>query len=506
VVVQDDGPGFPPEKAERIFERFYQVDMGGTRRYGGTGIGLALAKEIVELHGGSIRAESSRGAKFMVELPRDKDHFRPDVLERRGPARDIPEGQRANDRGLMDFAVQMSTRDEYRLLDIAEATDRRVSPRDSDEDQKPHLALVVDDTPDIIRLVHNSLRAHFKVISAEDGLKGLEMAVRERPSLVIADLMMPGIDGLELTRRLRNTEETRHIPILMLTAKGDLEDRVAGLETGASAYLAKPFSPRELLTQARALVQAQETTADIVLNQRMDSLEIVAGGLAHEINNPLNYLKNALARVRMDADALVSGKVPPEELPRIERRMRELFDIAESGIKRIAATVELMSSYSKAGYSRQLRAYDVFAATREVVSMVLPATGRPVQIDLELTGDGVLECVPEEFNQVISNLVQNAIEAAPEIGGRVRVRAFREEDNIVFSVKDNGPGVRAEDIQRIFTPFFTTKGPGRGMGMGPTICWRVIQSLGGTLEVRPGLGAEFVIRVPRKQTRLRAVS
>ncbi len=506
VVVQDDGPGFPPEKAGRIFERFYQVDMGGTRRYGGTGIGLALAKEIVELHGGRIWAESSRGATFTVELPRDKDHFRAEVLERRGPARDFPEGHRANDRGLMDFAVQMSNRDEYRLLDIAEATERRVSLRDSDEDRKPHLALVVDDTPDIIRLVHNSLRAHFKVIFAEDGLKGLEMALRERPSLIISDLMMPGIDGLELTRRLRAAEETRHIPILILTARGDLEDRVAGLETGASAYLAKPFSPRELLTQARALVAAQETTADIVLTQRMDSLEIVAGGLAHEINNPLNYLKNALARVRMDAEGLVRGTVAPDELPRVERRMRELFEIAESGIKRIAGTVELMTSYSKAGYSRQLRAHDVFVAIREVVSIVLPATGRPVQVDLELTGDGTLECVPEEFNQVISNLVQNAIEAAPENGGMVRVRGFRQDETLVISVKDNGPGVRNEDAPRIFTPFFTTKGPGRGMGMGLTIAWRVVQSLGGTLEVKPGLGAEFVIRVPRKQSRLRAVS
>ena len=506
VVVQDDGPGFPPDKAEKIFERFYQVDMGGTRRYGGTGIGLALAKEIVELHGGRIRAESSAGARFTVELPRDRDHFPVEVLDRRGAARDVPEGHRANDRGLMDFAVQMSARDEYRLLDINEATERRVSVRDTDEDQKPHVALVVDDTPDIIRLVHNSLRADFKVISAEDGLKGLEMALRERPSLVIADLMMPGIDGLELTRRLRASEGTRHIPILMLTARGDLEDRVAGLETGVSAYLAKPFSPRELLTTARALVQAQETTADIVLTQRMDSLEIVAGGLAHEINNPLNYLKNALTRVRMDAEALLSGKLPPEELPRTEKRMRELFDLAESGIRRIAATVELMSSYSKAGYSRQLRPYDVFGAIREVVAMVLPATGRQVQVELDFQGDGTIECVPEEFNQVVSNLVQNAVEACPETGGRVRVRGAREGDEVVISVKDNGPGVRPEDAQRIFTPFFTTKGPGRGMGMGLTIAWRVVQSLAGSLEVRPGPGAEFVLRLPRKQSRLRAVS
>jgi signal transduction histidine kinase len=504
VLVQDDGPGFPAEKAGQIFERFYQVDMGGTRRYGGAGIGLALAKEIVELHGGRIWAESDGGARFNVELVRDREHFSPEVLERRGLARDVPDGLRANDRGLMDFTVQMSARDEYRLLDITEATERRVSVRDSDEDLRPHLALVVDDTPDIIRLVHNSLRTHFKVISAEDGLKGLEMAVREQPSLVVADLMMPGIDGLELTRRLRSDDRTRHIPVLMLTARGDLDDRVKGLETGVSAYLAKPFSPRELLTTARALVQAQATTADIVLTQRMDSLEIVAGGLAHEINNPLNYLKNALARIRLDAQTLVDGKT--DDVPRLAARMRELFDIAESGIKRIAGTVELMSSYSRAGYSRQMRPHDVYAAVRDVVALVLPATGRSVHVETQLEGSGVVECVPEEFNQVLSNLVQNAIEASPDSGGRVRVRGYGDGDALVVTVKDNGPGVRSEDLPRIFTPFFTTKGPGRGMGLGLTIAWRVVQNLGGTLEVLPGPGAEFVLRVPRKQARLRAVS
>ena len=102
----------------------------------------------------------------------------------------------------------------------------------------------------------------------------------------------------------------------------------------------------------------------------------------------------------------------------------------------------------------------------------------------------MIECVPEEFNQVLSNLVQNAIEACPETGGMVRIRGRQEGEELMLSVKDNGPGVRTEDVQRIFTPFFTTKGPGRGMGMGLTITWLVIQSLGGTVEVKPGLGAE----------------
>ena len=499
VTVQDDGPGFPQDKAEQIFERFFQIDMGGTRRYGGTGIGLALAKEIVELHGGRIGAVSEGGARFTVELLRDREHFPVEVLDRRGPARDIPDGTRANDRGLMDFAVQMAARDEYRLLDIAEVTERRVTPRDAEEDQRAYTALVVDDTPDIIRLVHTSLRSQFKIISADDGLRGLEMAIAERPTLIVADLMMPGIDGLELTRRLRADERTRHIPILMLTARGDLDDRLHGIETGVNAYLAKPFSPRELLTTARALVQKQSETADILLTQRMDSLEVISAGLAHEINNPLNYLKNALGRIRLDAESVLANGADDKTA----RRMRELFDICEGGVKRISATVELMSSYGRAGYSRELRQHDLYAAIRDVISLVLPATGRSVLVETDLEGDGNVQCVPEEVNQLLTNLIQNAIEASPHPGGQVRVRGRADGQNLVLSVKDNGPGVKSEDASRIFTPFFTTKGPGRGMGLGLTISWRVVHSLGGSLEVVPGPGAEFIVKLPRVQQRLR---
>jgi len=508
VVVKDDGPGFPSEMAERLFERFFQVDMGETRRYGGTGIGLALAREIVELHGGRIRAENDHGARFTVELVKDKEHFRAEVLDRRSHRRDVLSGARAGDRGLMDFAAQMQAREEFRLLDIHEATERRALARDPEEDSRRHTCLVVEDTPDVIRLVGMALQQDFKMLSAPDGAQGLEMARNELPSLIVTDLMMPGMDGLELTRRLRDDPTTRHIPIVMLTARGELEDRVAGMDTGVNAYLAKPFSPRELLASARSLVKTQAAQADILLTQRMDSLESIAGGLAHEINNPLNYVKNALARVRMDTHALLELSRKPsepgsaEQMQRLQERMRELFDVAESGIRRITRTVELMGSYSKAGYARQVRSHDAFEATRDVVSVVLPATGRKVKVELRFEGDGRVDCVPEEFNQVLTNLVQNAIEAAPDDGsGRVEVYGRLDDGRLVLSVKDNGPGIKSEDRARLFTPFFTTKGPGRGMGMGLTIAWRVLQSLGGTLDIDsvPGQGACFTLRVPRSQ-------
>ncbi|HET8732707.1 MAG TPA: ATP-binding protein, partial [Anaeromyxobacteraceae bacterium] len=510
VVVQDDGPGFPPDQADRIFERFYQVDMADRRTHGGTGIGLALARELVMLHGGSIRAESDgqNGARFTVSLPRGRAHL-PAEAPAGEPAGDAPTAAEP----ALDWAVTLSSRSEFRLLDIEEATERRVVERDQDEEARPYTAVVVEDHPHIVQLVHMSLRRQFKVLTAPDGLKGLELVLRERPSLVVTDLMMPGIDGLALTRRLREEPSTRHIPIIMLSARGELDDRVKGLETGVSAYLAKPFSPKELLTAARELVRAKEQTADLVLTERMESLEMVAAGLAHEINNPLNYLKNALGRVRVDAGKVVTlcaaareHPLDAEEGARLDRllaRIDELLGVADSGVRRIASTVELMSRYGRAGYKRVMVPHDAWAAAQAVVGIVLPATGRHVKVDLDLEGDGSVECVPEEVGQVISNLVQNAIEAVPEETGRVVLRGRVEDGFLLLSVKDNGPGIPEEVQRKLFTPFFSTKGPGKGVGLGLTITRRVIQSLGGTLQVvsAPGQGTEFQVRLPRTQPR-----
>jgi signal transduction histidine kinase len=504
VAVEDDGPGFPPDQAEQLFERFYQVDMMGTRRHGGAGIGLALARELVQVHGGTISARSDgrSGARFVVRLP-ERHTF---------PAEDLAEAQGADAPETVDWTVQLERRDAFRLLDIEEATERRVVERDPDEERRPHTVVVVEDNPQVVQVVHMSLRRNFKVLTAPDGEKGLEMVLREQPSLIVTDLMMPGIDGLELTRRLRADPRTRHIPIVMLTARGALDDRVAGLDTGVSAYLTKPFSPRELVTCARQLVKAEEQTADLVLTRRMESVELVAAGLAHEINNPLNYLKNALTRVKLDADRVhalagraASAPLDPAETAELERagaRMEDMLGVAASGIARIARTVEMMSRYGRGGFRRELLPVDAWEAVRTVVGVVLPATGRAVEVKLDLEGDGTLECVPEELNQVLTNLVQNAIEAAPEGDGRVRVRGALEGEQVVLSVSDNGPGIPPEVQARLFTPFFTTKGPGRGMGLGLTIARRVVQSLGGSLSLssQPGAGAEFVVRLPRRQT------
>ncbi len=511
ISVTDDGTGFPPEMAEALFDRFFQVDMTGTRKFGGTGIGLSLAREFVLLHGGKIRGENApvRGAIFTVDLLKGQDHFDPSRIDRRARHEDRAFGMRETDHDVGDWNAEAKS--QFRFIDIDEATDQRVVGRDVDEQERAQSVLVIEDTPDVIRVIHLALRNHFRVLAAPRGDKGIELATRYLPNLIITDLMMPGMDGMEVTRRLRADARTRHIPIVMLTARGDTEDRVAGLEAGVSAYLTKPFSTRELVTTVRGLVRIQETTADLVLTHSMDSLETIAGGLAHELNNPLNYMKNALSLIEADAQALVSlaqrdlmrdeNSEPARQLSAAVTRMGRMFQVTETGLQRIGATVTLMQRYSREGYSRVLQPRDAFEAARDVVA-VLQAGVERSQVQTSFDGDGRVVCVPEEFNQMLTNLIQNALDAIPPDGtGRVLVKGSSKDGSLTLTVSDNGSGIRPEERARIFTPFYTTKDVGKGMGLGLTIVRRVVASLGGTVEVgdRAGGGTEFTLRIPQER-------
>jgi signal transduction histidine kinase len=185
-----------------------------------------------------------------------------------------------------------------------------------------------------------------------------------------------------------------------------------------------------------------------------------------------------------------------------------MFETAQSGVKRIGGTVDLMLRYGREGYTRAVEAYDVYAAIADVIDVVVPATSSDAQVKTELVGDGRIECVPQELNQALTNLIQNALEAVPPGQGLVEVTGRIEDTELVLVVKDNGAGIKPEDQARIFTPFFTTKDVGRGLGMGLTITRRCIGALGGRISVRsqPAAGTEFTLRLPREQKRPSAAS
>jgi len=489
IAFSDTGRGFPPEEAERIFERFYQAAADVAAAMGGAGIGLALAKELVELHAGSIsaRSEPGQGATFDVRLRLGSGHLSPAALS----AVPAPRGSDREDRlgGLDDLTVQLQD----------EATPAG--------DEGGVTVLVVDDAPEIHRLVRASLQNRFRVVCAQRGEEGWAKARKHQPDLVITDLRMPDIDGLALVDRLRADPALSHVPVVMLTACAELDDRIAGLEHGVSAYLSKPFSARELLTTVRAQLDLKETQADLLMMHRLDSLETITAGLAHELNNPLNYLQNAVAQIRTDLDALLAL---PEGAPggearrtQLTGRVEKMCAVADRGVQRMGRVVELMRRYSRHGYAREVRAVRVRAAVDDVVGVILPATDRAVPVTVDVDPHHEVECVPEELGQALTNLVQNAIEALPlsaETGeaGAVHISARRRGAELELTVRDNGPGISPEDQRRVFAPFFTTKGPGRGIGLGLTLTRRLVARMGGTIQLDSALGegTAFIVRLP----------
>lgn len=225
----DTGIGIPQDQIKRIFDRFYQVDNSSNREYEGTGIGLALAKELVELHKGKITVSSSpsKGSCFIVHLP------------------DAPEVKTVADPEIfIDSTTFDSSQDS--LLDVTEV----------ETDSKPRV-LIVEDNGDLRKYMAAELSKRYRILIATEGQEGLELA-QQIPDLIVSDLMMPGLSGLELCKQIKSGERTSHIPIILLTARADQQDRAEGLQTGADDYIPKPFKLNELFVRIENLIESRK--------------------------------------------------------------------------------------------------------------------------------------------------------------------------------------------------------------------------------------------------------
>ena len=240
--VTDDGPGIPHGELDRIFDRFYQT-AGQDESYGGTGIGLALVRELVNLHKGHIRVESEegRGAGFTVRLPLEKEQYDAGSIEDKND----PAVFRPAAAGEEEPAP--APKSALATLDV--------------ESVKPQL-LIVEDHEEVRAFIRERLKDQYHILEACDGPQGCQSAIEHIPDLVITDLMMPGIDGVELAGRLKKHPNTAHIPIIMLTARADQEDKLKGLDTGAEAYLTKPFDAQELRIRVARLIEQRRKLAN----------------------------------------------------------------------------------------------------------------------------------------------------------------------------------------------------------------------------------------------------
>jgi signal transduction histidine kinase/DNA-binding response OmpR family regulator len=240
IKVSDTGIGIPPEQLDKVFDRFYQVDASQTREHEGSGIGLALVKELVDLYHGTIvvQSEVGRGTTFTVELPLGREHLKDEeiVEEERHP-------------GLGSLRIPLERDEAISQMDQI-ASSQESTPRN---DNVP-IILIVEDNADVRAYIRGYLVPAYHVTEARDGEEGIRKAQETIPDLIISDVMMPKKDGYQVCKTLKLDEKTSHIPIILLTAKAASENRIEGLEIGADDYLIKPFEPKELLARIKNLI------------------------------------------------------------------------------------------------------------------------------------------------------------------------------------------------------------------------------------------------------------
>jgi signal transduction histidine kinase/DNA-binding response OmpR family regulator/Tfp pilus assembly protein PilF len=241
--ISNTGEGIPADKLAYIFDRFYQVEDNLTRKFEGSGIGLSLVKELVELHRGEITVESRENetTTFIVKLPLGKNHLAAEEI--------------------MDETVgEVLVNSEPVVLQPIEVKENGEAEMVGDTEET--LVLIVEDHDELRRYIRDNLAHQYRVLEAENGRVGMEKAETHIPDLVITDVMMPEMDGFTLCRLLKQNEKTDHLPVILLTAKATVEDKLEGLEYGADDYLLKPFNSDELQMRVKNLIRSRKKLRD----------------------------------------------------------------------------------------------------------------------------------------------------------------------------------------------------------------------------------------------------
>jgi len=537
--VEDDGVGIAPEHHALIFERFRQVDDTLTRRHGGAGIGLALVRAWLIALGGTIEVDSAleRGARFTVRLPRagaaparyvtsmrlhtESDSDAPAAFERvlRSPLAPALAGGSARTSAEPAAAVApiaMAGRTEpAATVDLPDGGRAAhplhgagVAPRPAARVR----VLVVEDEAELRWLLLEALRTRFDVLAAADGEAALALARLAVPDVLLTDWMLPGRDGLALTRALRADPAADGLRILMITARAGEDERVAALAAGVDDFVAKPFSMTELAARLsnlgraaqseralraanRELAAANEALGAarerLVQDEKLKSIGVLAAGLIHEINNPVSYMRTATEL--LGREPAIGAHAPAAEL---------VAAIAQ-GLDRVGTLVSDLRVFAWRGGAQSAAPAAQTVDLREVVARARRLTTQTllgIDVRVELAAVWVMGA-ESQLVQVVVNLLTNAA-AALAHGGRpdpvVWITLERAGASARLVVRDNGPGIAPEVRERLFEPFFTTGEVGQGLGLGLVMCQAIVRAHDGRIQVHsaPGPGASFVVDLP----------
>jgi signal transduction histidine kinase len=346
--------------------------------------------------------------------------------------------------------------------------------------------LVVDDQQIVREFLGEVLRIQgHRVTLAEDGVKALDLARKDPPHVLLTDLKMAGIDGHELLRRVR--EEHPAVVAVVITGFGTVQHAVDLMREGAFDVLTKPCPASEIVSTVTKAIEhheALQSNADLRerlrVHEKLAMIGKLAAGVAHELNNPLDA---TLRCVRMAHERAADD---PEAT--------EYLDLALAGLQRMADIVKSLLTFSRHAAIEQ-KPEALGRLVEESVSGITLAIGDEAPaIRCELSDEAKDLPVPRGLHQVLINVLRNAADATGRTG-RVDVRAAVHGDSLAIEVQDDGPGMPPAVLQRVFEPFYTTKPPGKGTGLGLPISARVVEKFGGAIVIECPASGGTIARV-----------
>jgi signal transduction histidine kinase len=474
--VSDTGVGIPEAELPRIFDRFHRVAGAAGRTREGAGIGLALVRELVGLHGGRITVESAveRGTTFRVEIPKGFAHLPSDAVSQKAvdarTSRDAAAHVVEAVRWARDSAKEHRHAD-ARALEPASATRARV--------------LVVDDNADLREYISTLLAPAYDVSTAADGLAALEAVRARAPDIVVSDVMMPRLDGFGLLRELRAEPTTALLPVILLSARAGEESAIEGLDAGSDDYLVKPFSARELLARVRTHVELARArrawTAELERTNR--ELDAFSYSVSHDLRAPLRAIDGFSRALAEDC------------APLLDARGRDYVDRIHEGTRRMGALIDdllRLSQVTRATLDTDV--VDLTALAESVVAELRrthPDRAVTVEIDEGLRARGD----PRLLELALANLIGNAWKFTSRCAAPMIRFGRRAADEPAFFVRDNGAGFDMAHAEKLFAPFqrLHSTGEFEGTGIGLAIVARVVHRHGGRAwaEATVGRGATF---------------
>ncbi|PCK07310.1 MAG: hypothetical protein COA42_14905, partial [Alteromonadaceae bacterium] len=535
VSIEDTGIGIPESKRRKIFESFEQVSGAEDRIYGGTGLGLALTRRLVQLHGGDlwVRSVEGEGSVFSFALAQSSEVLK-EAGSELGAGAETELGAEYSHSYASRVPDDNCVRAELNTSPVAQSEIAELYVKNSLLN-----VLVVDDEPVNCQVLINYLGLrNYNVMVANSGAEALDIVQREggNVDIVLLDVMMPCMSGYQVCETLRESYSAQELPVIFLTAKNSINDLVVGFAAGANDFITKPVAKEELLARVGVHLQLLEvnrnleqkvidrtealnkkhellkhTQSQLVHSEKMAGLSTLVAGVAHEFNNPASMVH---VRVVQHEKELKEFKRFLFELTD-DDEVREAFlphfgsffkfiETMQEGTDRINSLVTDLRLFSSLGES-DFKVTKIGRGLRACQHLVSASYDKRVIFDLQLEDDPEISCYPAQLNQAVMNVVLNGCQAIvlnQQQGGssepghltlvcRTVNKAFDNEPEqrwLAIECTDVGCGMSPDTRERMFEPFFTTHEVGDGTGLGLSITYGIIERHKGRIEVRSELG------------------